>query len=74
MAWYYEIVGKHGEVLEASEPIYRTELEALSAANERAKAEPATLIGTPPTTGGKIEGNIRSILFSGNRIHTKYLA
>jgi hypothetical protein len=60
MAWYYEILGKDDEVLETSEPVYGTQFEAQYAAYQRMKENPS-LFGPVPTTGGKVEGGLRSV-------------
>lgn len=70
MAWYYEILGKDDEVLEISEPIYATQIEAQYAAYQRMKKEPA-LFGPVPANGGKVEGGLRSFLVSDHHIRAK---
>jgi hypothetical protein len=70
MAWYYEIVGKNDEVLETSEPVYGTQFEAQYAGYRRMKEEPS-LFGPLPTTGGKVEGGLRSVPVLGPKVNAK---
>ena len=70
MAWYYEILGKDDVLLEISEPRYATQFEAQYAAYQRMKEKPS-LFGPVPTTGGKVEGGLRSFLMSDNHIRAK---
>ena len=70
MAWYYEILGKDDEVLETSEPVYATQMEAQYAAYQRMKEKPG-LFGPVQTTGGKVEGGLRSFLSSDHHIRAK---
>ena len=70
MAWYYEIVAKDGNLLETSEPVYATEFEAQYAAYTRMKAKPS-LFGPVPTTGGKVEGGLRSVAVLSTSIRAK---
>ena len=68
MAWYYEICGKNDEVLEASEPVYGTQVDAQYAAYQRMKKKPS-LFGPVPPTGGKVEGGgLRNFLISEHHI------
>jgi hypothetical protein len=69
MAWYYEILGKDDEVLETSEPMYGTQIEAQYAAYRRIK-EKLTLFGPVATNGEKLEGGLRGFLASGHHIRT----
>jgi hypothetical protein len=70
MAWYYEILGKDDEVRETSEPVYATQFDAQYAAYTRMKEKPS-LFGPVPTTGGKVEGGLRSFLVSDHHIRAK---
>ena len=70
MAWYYEIVGKDDEVLETSEPVYASQIEAQYAAYTRMKEE-RSLFGPIPETGGKVEGGLRHFLMSDHHIRAK---
>jgi hypothetical protein len=67
MAWYYEILGKDDEVLEASEPVYATQFDAQMGGYQRMKEKPS-LFGPVPTTGGKVEGGLRSFLAGDHHI------
>jgi hypothetical protein len=60
MAWHCEITDKDRGVLETSEPIYASEFDAQMAGYERMKENPS-LFGPVPTTGGKVEGGLRSV-------------
>jgi hypothetical protein len=68
MAWFYEILGKDDEVVEASEPVYAFEFEAQYAAYTRMKEKPS-LFGPVPMTGGKVEGGLRSVAAAGTSIN-----
>jgi hypothetical protein len=70
MAWYYEIVGKDDEVLETSQPVYASQIEAQYAGYTRMKGEPS-LFGSVPTNGGKVEGGLRSFLAGDHHIRAK---
>jgi hypothetical protein len=70
MAWYYEILGKNEEVVEASEAVYASQFEAQYAAYQRMKEKPS-LFAPVPTTGGKVEGGIHSVMV--NRIGASHL-
>jgi hypothetical protein len=70
MAWFYEILGKNDEVLETSEPVYASQFEAQYAAYQRMKTKPS-LFGPVPTTGGKVEGGLRSFLAGDHHIRAK---
>jgi hypothetical protein len=70
MAWCYELLGKDDEVLETSEPVYASQLEAQYAAYQRMK-EKSSLFGPVLTTGGKVEGGLRSFLASDHHIRAK---
>ena len=70
MAWYYEILGKDDVVLETSEPVYGTQLEAQYAAYQRMKEKPS-LFGPVPTNVGKVEGGLPSFLMSDHHIRAK---
>jgi len=70
VAWYYEILGKDDEVVEASEPMYATQFEAQYAAYTRMKEKPS-LFGPVPTTGGKVEGGLRSVAVASTSIRAK---
>lgn len=50
MAWYYELLGKDDEVLETSEPVYASQIEAQYAGYQRIKAKPS-LSGPLPISG-----------------------
>jgi hypothetical protein len=63
--WYYEITDKNRGVLETSEPIYSSKYEAEWARYRRLKERPDYLLGEIPTTGGKIEGGLRSVAVLG---------
>ena len=60
MAWFYEILGKDDVVLEAWEPVHATQFDAQMAGYQPMKKEPR-LFGHMPTTGGKVEGGLRSV-------------
>jgi hypothetical protein len=70
MAWFYEILGKDDEVVEASESVYTTQFDAQYAAYQRMKEKPS-LFGPVPTTGGKVEGGLRHFLMSDHHIRAK---
>jgi hypothetical protein len=70
MAWYFEIIAKDRKLLEASEAVYATQLEAEYAAYTRMKEKPS-LFGPVPKTGGKVEGSLRSFLMSDHHIRAK---
>jgi len=70
MAWYYEILGKDDEVLETSEPVYASQIDAQYAAYQRMKEKPSPL-GPVPITNGKVEGGLRSFLAGEHHIRTK---
>ncbi len=70
MAWYYEILGKDDVVLETSGPVYGTQFEAQYAAYQRMKEKPS-LFGPVPTTGGEVEGGLRSFLAGDHHIRAK---
>jgi hypothetical protein len=72
MAWYYEITDKDRGVLETSEPIYASQFEAERAAYDRMKEKPS-LFGPVPTTGGKVEGGLRSVAVLGPTITAKQI-
>ena len=69
--WYYEITDKNHGVLETSEPIYESADEAGMAGYRRVKEHPDYLIGEIPTTGGKVEGGLRSFLAGDHHIRAK---
>jgi hypothetical protein len=71
MAWFYEILGKNDEVLEPSEPVYATQFEAQMAGYQRMKEKPS-LFGPVPTTGGKVEGGLRSAVVVDQSIRAKW--
>jgi hypothetical protein len=65
-------LGKDDVVLETSEPVYATQFDAQYAAYTRMKEKPS-LFGPVPTTGGKVEGGLRSVAsISGNRAKYNY--
>jgi len=70
MAWFYEILGKDDEVLETSEPVYASQIEAQYAGYHRMKEKPS-LFGPVPTNGGKVEGGLRSFLAGDHHIRAK---
>ena len=70
MAWYYEILGQNDEVVEASEPVYASAFEAQYGAYTRMKEKPS-LFGPVPTTGGKVEGGLRSVAVLSTNIRAK---
>ena len=70
MAWYYEILGKDEQVLETSEPIYGSQIEAQYAAYQRVKEKPG-LFGPMPITGGRVEGGLRGFLAGDRHIRAK---
>ena len=70
MAWYYEILGQDEEVVETSEPVYATQFDAEYAAYTRMKEKPS-LFGPVPTTGGKVEGGLRSVAVLSTNIRAK---
>jgi hypothetical protein len=71
MPWLYEILDKNRGVLETSEPIYESADEAEMAGYRRVKERPDYLIGEIPTTGGKVEGGLRSVAVIGPTITAK---
>jgi hypothetical protein len=73
MAWYYEILGKNDEVVETSEAVYTSEFEAQYAAYTRMKEKPS-LFGPVPTTGGKVEGGLRSVAVLSTNIRAKQVS
>jgi hypothetical protein len=70
MAWYYEILGENEEVLETSEPIYASAVEAQMAARTLIKAEPI-LWGPMPKSGWKEQGGLRTIVSIGPKINVR---
>jgi hypothetical protein len=70
MAWFYEILSKDDEVLEASEPVYASAFEAQYGAYARMKEKPS-LFGPVPTTGGKVEGGLHSVAVASTSIRAK---
>lgn len=70
MAWFYEILGQNDEVVETSEAVYASEFEAQYAAYTRMKEKPS-LFGPVPTTGGKVEGGLRSVAVLSTSIRAK---
>lgn len=68
--FYYEILDENQEVLETSDPVYGTEFEAQYAAYTRMKEKPS-LFGPIPTTGGKVEGGLRSVAVLANNVRVK---
>ena len=72
MPWLYEIADKRG-VLETSEPVYESADEAEMAGYRRVKERPDYLIGEIPRTGGKLEGELRSVAVIGPTIRAKQI-
>jgi hypothetical protein len=72
VAWYYEILGKDDEVLEASEAVYVGEFEAQYAAYTRMKAKPSRF-GPLPTNGWKDEGGLPSVHVIGPTVRAKQI-